>query len=132
MSYRVIHRCRQAKFAYGGLILGSSQCTLLPQLPLKMMLDSKVVKIDSNVIILLRYSKSETHSAVIEWRYKVIDSIQRFFLISFAIFFYLNFLRLARLCDLIEIPCLKDMCTLITFSLRASKLPRGRNRRTKA
>jgi len=29
----------QAKFAYGGSILGSIQFTLLPQLPLKIMLD---------------------------------------------------------------------------------------------
>jgi len=36
----------QAKFAYGGLILGSSHFTLLPKLPLKMMLDLKVVKTD--------------------------------------------------------------------------------------
>jgi len=43
----------QAKFAYGGWILGSSQFTLLPQLPLKTMLDFKVVKIDFKIIILL-------------------------------------------------------------------------------
>jgi len=43
----------QAKFAYGGSILGSSQFTLLPQLPQKMMLDLKVVKIDTKIIILL-------------------------------------------------------------------------------
>jgi len=39
-----------AKFAYGGSILGS---TLLPQLPPKMMLDLKVVKINLKIIILL-------------------------------------------------------------------------------
>jgi len=33
--YRAFHRFGQAKFASGGLILGSSQLTLLPQLPLK-------------------------------------------------------------------------------------------------
>jgi len=41
------------KFAHGGLILGSSQLSLLFKLPLKMMLDLKVVKIDSKIIILL-------------------------------------------------------------------------------
>jgi len=43
---RVFHGFGQAKFAYGGSILGSSQFTLLPQLPLKTMLSLKVVKID--------------------------------------------------------------------------------------
>ena len=52
--YRVFHRFGQAKFAYGGPVLGSSQFLLLPQLPQKMMLASKVVKIDSKIIILLR------------------------------------------------------------------------------
>jgi len=43
----------QAKLAYGGSVLGSSQFTLLPQLPLKTTLDLKVVKTDSKVIISL-------------------------------------------------------------------------------
>jgi len=43
----------QAKFSYGGSILGSSQIALLPQLPLKMTLNLKVVKIDSKIIISL-------------------------------------------------------------------------------
>jgi len=50
-NYRVFHRFGQAKFAFGGSILGSNQITLLPQVPLKMMLNSKVVKIDSKIII---------------------------------------------------------------------------------
>jgi len=33
--YRAFHRFGIAKFAYSGSILGSSQFTLLPQLPLK-------------------------------------------------------------------------------------------------
>jgi hypothetical protein len=41
----VYHGFGQAKFACGGSILGSSQFTLLPQLPQKMMLGLKVVKI---------------------------------------------------------------------------------------
>jgi hypothetical protein len=45
--YRVFHRFRQAKFDNGGSILSSSQFLLLPQLPQKMKLASKVVKIDS-------------------------------------------------------------------------------------
>jgi len=32
-TYRVFHKFRQAKFAYGGLVLGSSPFSLLPQLP---------------------------------------------------------------------------------------------------
>jgi len=47
------HTFGQAKFAYGRSVLGSSQFTLLPQIPLKMMLDLKVVKIDSKIIISL-------------------------------------------------------------------------------
>ncbi len=42
-----------AKFAYGGSILSSSQFLILPQLPQKMKLVSKVVKIDSKIIVLL-------------------------------------------------------------------------------
>ena len=34
-SYRAFHRFVQAKFAYGGPILGSSWVLLLPQLPVK-------------------------------------------------------------------------------------------------
>jgi len=36
----------QAKFSQGGSVLGSSQFSLLPKLPLKMMLNLKVVKFD--------------------------------------------------------------------------------------
>jgi hypothetical protein len=49
----VFHRFRQAKFAYEGSILGSSQFLLLPQLPQKMELASKVVKVDLKIIISL-------------------------------------------------------------------------------
>jgi len=52
-SYREFHRFGQVKFAYGGLILGLSQFTLLLQLPLKMMLNLKVVKFNLKIIILL-------------------------------------------------------------------------------
>ena len=37
--YRAFHVFWQAKFDYGGLLLGMSQFTLLPRLPLKMMLN---------------------------------------------------------------------------------------------
>ncbi len=37
----------KVKFAYDGLVLGSSQFSLLPRLPQEQRLDSKVVKIDS-------------------------------------------------------------------------------------
>jgi len=43
----------ECKFAYGGSVLGSSQCTLLPLLPLKMTIDLKVVKNGSKIIISL-------------------------------------------------------------------------------
>ncbi len=52
-NYSVFHQIKQAKFAYGGIILSSSQFLLLPQLPLKMELASKVVKVDSKIIVLL-------------------------------------------------------------------------------
>jgi hypothetical protein len=42
----VFHGFGQAKFLDGGSVLGSSQFTLLPQMPLKMMLALKVVKMD--------------------------------------------------------------------------------------
>jgi hypothetical protein len=45
--------CRQAKFAYGGLILSSSQFMPLPQQPLKMTFAIKAVKIKTKIIILL-------------------------------------------------------------------------------
>ncbi len=46
----MFHRFRQPKFAYGGSILSSSQFLLLPQLPQKTALTSKLVKIDSKII----------------------------------------------------------------------------------
>ncbi len=45
--FRVFHGFGQAKFAYDGSILGLSQFALLLQLPLKMVLSLKVVKIGS-------------------------------------------------------------------------------------
>ena len=47
------HGYGQAKFANGGLILGSRQFALLPKLALKTMLDLKVIKIDAKIIISL-------------------------------------------------------------------------------
>jgi hypothetical protein len=47
------NRVRQAKFDYGGSILSSSQFLLLPQLPQKVELTSKVVKVDSKIIVSL-------------------------------------------------------------------------------
>ena len=44
--YRVFHRFGQTNFAYGGQVLGSSQFLVLPQLPEKTKLASKVVKIN--------------------------------------------------------------------------------------
>jgi len=48
--YRVFHGFRQAKFPDGGLVLGSSQFSILPQLHPKI-LDSELVKIDPKIII---------------------------------------------------------------------------------
>jgi hypothetical protein len=45
--YRVFHRFREAKFDNSGSILSWSQFSPLSQLPQKMKLTSKVVKIDS-------------------------------------------------------------------------------------
>jgi len=42
----VFHGFGQAKFADGGLILGLSQLSLRSELPLKILLDLKVVEID--------------------------------------------------------------------------------------
>ena len=61
-DYRAFHRFGQAKIHNDGSILGSSQFLLLPKLPHKMTLASKVVKIDSKIVILLCLSKSATHS----------------------------------------------------------------------
>jgi len=46
----VFHGFGQAKFADGGSILGSSQCTQLPQLPLKTKLDLKVVEMNMKMM----------------------------------------------------------------------------------
>ena len=42
----------QAQFPNGGSFLGSSQFSILPQLPLKILLDSKMFKINPKIIIL--------------------------------------------------------------------------------
>ena len=52
--YRAFHRFGQGKVANGGLVLGSSGFSILSQLPYKMILDSKVVKIDSKITISIR------------------------------------------------------------------------------
>jgi len=52
----------QSKFGYGALLSGSSQFTLLPQLPQKMTLNLKVANTNLKAIILLHYSKTVSHS----------------------------------------------------------------------
>jgi len=52
-SYREFHGFGQAKFSDGGSVLVSSQFSIAPQLPSKIQLDSKVVKIDPKIIISL-------------------------------------------------------------------------------
>jgi len=51
---KVFYGFGQTKFPNGGLVLGSSQFSIMPQLPPKIMLDSKLVKIDPKIIIFLR------------------------------------------------------------------------------
>jgi hypothetical protein len=48
--YSVFQGFSKAKFVYGGSIFSSSQFLQLPQLPQKMELASKVVKVDSKII----------------------------------------------------------------------------------
>jgi hypothetical protein len=57
-NYSAFHQYGQAKFAFGGSILSSSQFLLLPQLPQKTKVASKAVKNDSKVIISFPSSNS--------------------------------------------------------------------------
>ena len=57
--YRAFHEFGQAKFSNGSSVLGLSQFSILPQLPPKILLNSKVVKINQKIIILLCKSKSK-------------------------------------------------------------------------
>jgi hypothetical protein len=52
-GYSVFQEFSKAKSAIGGLILSLSQFLILPQLPQKIKLASKVVKVDSKIIISL-------------------------------------------------------------------------------
>jgi len=54
ITYRVFHGFGQVKFADCGSVLDSSQFSILTQLPPKILLNSKVVKINPKIIILLR------------------------------------------------------------------------------
>jgi hypothetical protein len=51
LAYSVFQGFRQAKSANGSSILSLSQFLILPQLPQKMKLASKVVKVNSKIII---------------------------------------------------------------------------------
>jgi hypothetical protein len=53
LTYSVFQGFRQAKSANGVLILSSNQFLILPQLPQKMKLASKVVKVGLKIIISL-------------------------------------------------------------------------------
>jgi hypothetical protein len=53
LTYSVFQGFSKAKSGNGGSILSSSQFLILPQLPQKIKLASKVVKVDSKIIILL-------------------------------------------------------------------------------
>jgi hypothetical protein len=52
-GYSVFQGFSNAESANGGSILSSSQFSILPQLPQKIKLASKVVKVDSKIIISL-------------------------------------------------------------------------------
>jgi hypothetical protein len=56
--YSVFQGFSKAKSANGGSILSSSQFLILPQLPQKIKFASKVVKVDSKIIICYLRSKS--------------------------------------------------------------------------
>jgi hypothetical protein len=62
---RAFYRFGQAKFLWGGFVLGSSQFSLMPQLPQKITLNFKVPKMDSKIIISLFESKFVTHTLYI-------------------------------------------------------------------
>jgi hypothetical protein len=49
LYHRAFHRFGQGKFPDGGSVLGSSQFSVLPQLPPKTMLSLKEVKIDLKI-----------------------------------------------------------------------------------
>jgi len=49
--FRAFQGVGQAKFHDSGSVLGLSQFLILPQLPPKILLDSKVVKIEPKIII---------------------------------------------------------------------------------
>jgi len=51
--YRAFHGFGEAKFPDGDLVLGLGQFLILPQLPPKILLESKVVKIEPKIIISL-------------------------------------------------------------------------------
>jgi hypothetical protein len=53
LSYKAFHGFGHAKFPEVSSVLGLSQFSILPQLPLKVMLDLKNVKIDPKIIITL-------------------------------------------------------------------------------
>jgi len=50
------------ELSYYGMILGSNRFPLMPQLPQKILLTSKVVKRDLKIYISIRLSKSEINS----------------------------------------------------------------------
>ena len=64
ISFRItdLDKLNLVKIQNGGQVSGSSQFPLMPRLPQKMTLASKVVKNDSKITILFHYSKSVTHS----------------------------------------------------------------------
>ncbi len=59
-SYRAFYGFGQAKIPDVGLVLGLSQFSILPQLPSKILLDSKVVKIDPKIIIKINFKINKT------------------------------------------------------------------------
>jgi hypothetical protein len=62
-SYSVFQGFRQAKSANAASILSSRQFLILPKLPQKMKLTSKVVKVDLKIIISLKLTVGNTEKA---------------------------------------------------------------------
>jgi len=76
--YRAFHGFWQTKFPDGGLVLGSSQFFILLQLPPKILLDSKVVKIDPK--------KSSRFVNLNPWHTLSVSSAQTIVKIVFEVF----------------------------------------------
>jgi len=69
--------CIGPKIPNGGLISGSTQFSILPQLSQKIVLNSKVVKINPKIIISIHLSKSVTHSVEVCRRQQDLEKVEQ-------------------------------------------------------